>query len=211
MPKIKDVFWEGFPERKTPKIRVKTPQISTGPKKFVFMVCVFFHLCKNALTGEIQKDFNLLFLSALKANPDWSQCLRLWEKENISDKNKVSQEKQTQLSLGSVYKQILEQTNPEIETTPSVVKAIIILPVQMRMVGTGLAIMVKCNVRTFPDSHNYNVGRQLDIYIEDWCFAEKLHWLELPLSRSLCRPSIASWAIQLPAGQLCNYTLWPNQ
>ena len=151
------------------------------------------------------------FLSALKANPDRSQCLRLWEKENISDKNKVSQEKQTELSLGSVYKQILEQTNPEIETTPSVVKAIIILPVQMRMVGTGLAIMVKCNVWTFPDSHNYNVGRQLDIYIEDWCFAEKLHWLELPLSRSLCRPSIASWAIQLPAGQLCNYTLWPNQ
>ena len=75
----------------------------------------------------------------------------------------------------------------------------------------SLAIMVKCNVWTFPDSHNYNVGRQLDIYIEDWCFAEKLHWLELPLSRSLCRPSIASWAIQLPAGQLCNYTLWPNQ
>ena len=109
-----------------------------GIVKFVMTVCAFFHLCKNALTAEIQKGCNLLFLSALKANLDRSQFLRLWGKENISDKNKVSLEKQTQLSLGSVYKQIVEQTNPEIETTPSVLKAIIILPVQMRMVGTGL-------------------------------------------------------------------------
>ena len=107
MPKIKGVFWEGFPERKTPKIRVKTPQISTGPKKFVFTVCVFFHLCKNALTAEIQKGCNLLFFVSIESEP------RLKSMSPIMREGKHFRQKQSEPRKANTAESgVSVQTNP---------------------------------------------------------------------------------------------------
>ena len=107
-----------------------------GPEKFVMTVCAFFHLCKNALTAEIQKGCNLPFFVSIESEP------RQKSMSPIMREGKHFRQKQSEpRKANTVESGVSVQTNPrtdKIETTPSVVKAIIILPVQMRMVGTEL-------------------------------------------------------------------------
>ena len=78
-----------------------------GPEKFVMTVCAFFHLCKNALTAEIQKACNLLFFVSIESEP------RLKSMSPIMREGKHFRQKQSEpRKANTVESGVSVQTNP---------------------------------------------------------------------------------------------------